>query len=72
MSSLTIRFCVLIFLLLFVSMPQLAAGQEDGSEAAEPIEEITVVGEKSTLKLKYEYELAEDSFYELYNELNDD
>jgi len=29
----------------------------------EPIDEITVVGEKSVLKLKYEYELAEDNFY---------
>ena len=38
----------------------------------EPIDEITVVGEKSVLKLKYEYELAEDNFYEMYNELNDD
>lgn len=44
----------------------------EDAEAREPVEEITVYGEKSLGKLKFEYEVAEESFYKLYNELNDE
>lgn len=45
---------------------------EAGAEPEEAIDEITVYGEQSLSTLKMEYEAAELSFYNLYNELNDD
>ena len=39
-------------------------------EAAEPIDEITVRGEKTLLNLKYAAHRAEDDFFTLFNELN--
>ena len=41
-------------------------------EGEEPIEEITAYGQKTLLNLKYAAYQAEDSFFNLFNELNGD
>lgn len=41
-------------------------------EGEEPIEEITAYGQKTLLNLKFAAYQAEDSFFNLFNELNDD
>jgi hypothetical protein len=46
--------------------------QETDEVADEPIEEITVVGEKTLLNLKFAAIRAENEFFELFNELNTD
>lgn len=58
--------------LLICASPQIIEAQEPDSAADDVLEEITVYGEKTTLELKREYELAEEKFFNLYNELNDD
>lgn len=50
--------------------PALVAQEADESPA-EPIEEITVVGEKTLLNLKFAAQQAEEDFFKLFNELND-
>ena len=65
-----------LMVLLLCSLPAgVSLAQEDAQEGVpddEPIDEITVYGEKSLPKLKLEYEAAELDFYNLYNEINDD
>lgn len=53
-----------------------AGAQDAGAEPAdaatdEPMDEITVVGEKTLLNLKYAAYQAEDDFFTLFNELNE-
>ena len=63
---------VLIVGAILGGISPLALAQDEATEQDEPIEEIRVYGEKSVTKLKFEFELAEESFYDLYSELNDD
>lgn len=63
---------ILLFCGLVASASFAQEDERDGVPAKEPIDEITVYGAKSLTKLKFEYEVAEDSFYELFSELNDD
>jgi hypothetical protein len=67
-------FALLLLLPGFVAAQQLVSEQSDVTSppADEPIEEITVYGEQPLVKLKVELEHAESSFYNLYNQLNDD
>ena len=48
-----------------------ATAQNSEERAEEPIEEITVVGEKTLLNLKFAAYRAEEDFFELFNELNE-
>jgi hypothetical protein len=51
-------------------LPPVAVAQEADGPREEPIEEITVVGEKSLLNLKHAAYRAEEDFFKLFNELN--
>ena len=65
----------LMVLLLCCLVAGASLAQESAPEGVpdeEPIDEITVYGAKSLTKLKYEYEVAEENFYDLFSELNDD
>jgi hypothetical protein len=65
-------FCIEIALaLVLVVMSPRALAQESDEAADEPIEEITVVGEKTLLSLKFAAYQAEDDFFNLFNELNE-
>ena len=57
----------ILALVVALSLPMAAAGQDD-----EAIDDIVVTGEKSTADLRRDLVKAEDEFYSLYNELNDD
>ena len=59
----------LLGLLLALSYPAAAEDVEKSPE--EPIEEITVVGEKSLLNLKFAAYQAEEDFFNRLNELNE-
>ena len=52
------------------SQPTLA--EENGQASEEAIEEIVVRGQKSLVRLRFEAYKAEDDFYSLFNQLNDD
>lgn len=43
---------------------------QGGDQAAPPIEEITVVGEKTLLNMRQEIEREEENLYRLFNDLN--
>ena len=61
--------------MLGMYLPQAAVAQEDNPEAAaesEEIDEIVVLGGRTLTKLRYEATVAEDRFFELYNDLNED
>ena len=60
----------LALVLLMMSARALAQGPGEASD--EPIEEITVVGPKTLLNLKFAAQRAEEDFFKLYNELNED
>ena len=53
-------------------LPPGAIAQESDASSEEPIEEITVFGEKTLLNLKFASIRAENEFFELFNELNTD
>ena len=60
----------LALVLLMMSARALAQGPGEASD--EPIEEITVVGPKTLLNLKFAAQRAEEDFFKLFNELNED
>lgn len=65
-------FCVEIALALVVVLVSARAlAQEPDEPADEPIEEITVVGEKSLLNVKFAAYQAEQDFFNLFNALNE-
>lgn len=53
-------------------LPTDVVAQEADESSEEPIEEITVVGEKTLLNLKFAAMRAENEFFALFNELNTD
>jgi hypothetical protein len=55
-----------------MAVPSDAISQDAGESPEEPIEEITVVGEKTLLNLKFAAQRAEEDFFKLFNELNED
>lgn len=57
---------------LLIAPVQIAAAQEADEESNEYIEEITSYGRKSLLSFKVEMVAAEETYYDLYNRLNDD
>jgi hypothetical protein len=64
---------LLLSVLLYSVVPfQQACAQEAGEQAPGAMEEVTVIGEKTLLELEREYILAEDNFFEMFNEFNDD
>ena len=64
--------CIWIALVLaLVIWPPGAIAQEADESSEEPIEEITVVGQKTLLNLKFAAQRAEEDFFKLFNELNE-
>jgi hypothetical protein len=70
----TLRDAYLLMTLISASMvlPTGAIAEATDESSEEPIEEITVVGEKTLLNLKFAAYQAEEDFFELFNELNED
>ena len=66
--------CSLVLLLsgLAVNVSFAQEERQEDEPADEVIDEITVYGAQSLTRLKYEYEVAEEDFYDLFSELNDD
>ena len=58
---------VLALVVAVMALPLAAFGQDDGVA-----DEIVVASQKSTAALRRDLDQAEDDFYSLYNELNDD
>lgn len=59
-----------VILLLTVPIVSLAA--QNSKTVEDTMEEVTVIGDKSLVQLEKEFVSAEDRFFELFNELNDD
>ena len=57
---------------IFLIVGILGVGPAAAENDDEPIEEITAYGQKTLLNLKYAAYQAEDSFFNLFNELNGD
>jgi hypothetical protein len=68
--GLRLAFCILALHPALVGA-QGATPESAETAADEPIDEITVVGEKTLLNLKYAAYQAEEEFFTLFNELND-
>jgi len=69
------RKILVMSMLLGMCLPQVAVTQEDGPEAtaeSDEIDEIVVLGARSLTLLRQEVVVAEDRFFDLYNELNED
>ena len=76
-SSLLYRFVTTLALVL---VPVCALAQEAGADSVTgdaaaaqsgiPIEEITIVGEKTLLAMRHQIELEEENLYGMFNELN--
>jgi len=69
------RKILVMSMLLGMGLPQAAVAQEDSPEATAEsgeIDEIVVLGARSLTLLRQEVIVAEDRFFDLYNELNDD
>jgi hypothetical protein len=69
------RKILVMSMLLGMGLPQTAVAQEDSPEATAEsgeIDEIVVLGARSLTLLRQEVIVAEDRFFDLYNELNDD
>lgn len=64
--------CLISILAAGPFMAQDKASESGENVQAEPIDEITVIGEKTLLNLKYAAQQAEDDFFTLFNELNED
>lgn len=63
---------VLMLALVPVGMCQTTSAVESKPASSETIEEITVYGEKSLIRLRHEFYRAEESFFAVFNELNSD
>jgi hypothetical protein len=62
-------------MLLGICLSQVAIAQDDSPEATsapDEIDEIVVLGGRTLTKLRDESTVAEDRFFELYNDLNED
>ena len=64
------RFGIALAGVLVFSAPA-ALAQDADESSGESIEEITVVGQKTLLNLKFAAQRAEEDFFKLFNELND-
>ena len=69
-----LSYAVLSAYLCYVGVPVAMAQASRTSDETTPddVDEVTVYGKKSLAALKFEYEVAETDFYDLYSELNDD
>jgi hypothetical protein len=65
------RTILALFFAVF-ALPMAAIGQDEQASNDEAIEDIVVVGQKSMGHLRREVYQAEEAFYSLYNDLNDD
>jgi hypothetical protein len=68
---------LLTLLVIALSFPLAASAQDDGTstQAAsneQPVDNIVVVGKKSLSEMRREVYAAEEEFYSVYNDLNDD
>lgn len=63
---------LIALILSALCMYQPAVAEEDAQASEEAIEEIVVRGQKSLVHLRFEAYKAEDNFYSLFNQLNDD
>ncbi len=63
---------VLMLALVPVGMCQTTSAVESEPASSETVEEITVYGEKSLIRLRHEIYRAEESFFAVFNELNSD
>jgi hypothetical protein len=65
---------ILALLIAVLALPMAAFGQVEEASALEDeaIEDIVVVGQKSTAALRRDVFQSEEDFYSLYNKLNDD
>ncbi len=63
---------LLILALVPVGMCQTTSAAESEPASSETVEEITVYGEKSLIRLRHEIYRAEASFFAAFNELNSD
>ncbi len=59
-------------LLTATAFAQEQSAEESVEEAGDRLEEIIVYGQKPLWRLRRDIDLAEDRFYDLFNELNDD
>ena len=55
-----------------VGMCQTTSAVESEPASSETVEEITVYGEKSLIRLRHEFYRAEEGFFAVFNELNSD
>jgi len=62
----------LMLALVPVGMCQTTSAVESEPASSETIEEITVYGEKSLIRLRHEFYRAEESFFDVFNKLNSD
>ena len=63
---------VLMLALVPVGMCQTTSAAESEPASSETVEEITVYGEKSLIRLRHEFYRAEENFFAVFNELNSD
>ena len=61
---------VLLFALVSVGMCQTASDQEAESASSDTVDEITVYGSKSIIRLRHEFYSVEEDFFDMYNILN--
>lgn len=75
MTSTKTRRLFIVGMLLGMCSPQAIVAQEQEAEATaetEEIDEVVVLGARSLTLLRQEVVVAEDRFFDLYNQLNDD
>ena len=63
---------VLMLALVPVGMCQTTSAAESEPASSETVEEITVYGHKSVIRLRHEFYRAEENFFAVFNELNSD
>ena len=65
-----IAVCTLMLMLAPVGVCQTEAEENGENASSEPIEEITVYGDKPLTVLTWQYNLAKEDFYDVYNSIN--
>lgn len=60
----------LIVIMPLFAFPAVAVAQDEDPAASEPIDEITVYGEKSIIYLENEVDIAQESMFEVFNSIN--
>jgi hypothetical protein len=63
---------ILAVFIAVLALPMAAIGQDEQASNDEAIEDIVVIGQKSMAQLRREVYDAEEHFYSLYNDLNED